>query len=63
MSNLDEHIGYVPEFYVGDVVWDDLTNSEAKVVEVLLRAYKLDSNYLEGMRFSWEVSNTKDSHR
>ena len=63
MTNLDEHIGYVPEFRKGDKVWDDLTSSEAIVTEVLLRAYKLDNSYLEGYRFSWEVSKSKDSHR
>jgi hypothetical protein len=61
--NLDEHIGYVPEFSVGDVVWDDLTGTEAIVTRVLLRAYELDNDHLEGMRFAWEVSNTKDLHR
>lgn len=60
MSNLDEHIGYVPDAKVGDKVWDDLTSSEATVVEVLLRAYKLDNDYLEGMRHSWEVSRIRD---
>lgn len=63
MSNLDEYIGYVPEFSKGDKVWDDLTNSEATVTEVLLRAYKLDNDYLGGMRFSWEVSKSKDNHK
>jgi hypothetical protein len=63
MKDLDEHIGYVPEFSRGDVVWDDLTSSEAKVVEVLLRAYKLDNDYLEGLRFAWEVSKSKDNWR
>lgn len=63
MTNLDEHIGYVPDFSKGDKVWDDLTNSEATVTEVLLRAYKLDNDYLGGMRFSWEVSKSKDNHR
>lgn len=56
MSDLDEYIGYVPDAKVGDKVWDDLTSSEAVVVEVLLRAYKLDNDYLEGYRNSWEIS-------
>ena len=63
MNNLDEHIGYMPEFSKGDKVWDDLTNSEATVAEVLLRAYRLDNDYLEGMRFAWEVSKSKDTHK
>jgi hypothetical protein len=63
MNSLDEHIGYVPKFSVGDTVWDDLTGTEAKVTKVLLRAYQLDNDYLEGMRFAWEVSNTKDIYR
>lgn len=61
--DLDEHIGYVPDAKVGDKVWDDLTGNEATVLEVLLRAYKLDNDYLEGMRFSWEVSKSKDVHK
>lgn len=63
--NLDEHIGYVPEFSVGDIVWDDLTGTEAVVTQVLLRAYRLDieDDFSEGMRVAWEVSNTKDIHR
>ena len=63
MTNLDEHIGYVPEFSKGDKVWDDLTNSETTVLEVLLRAYKLDNDYLEGYRFAWEVSINKNQHK
>jgi hypothetical protein len=63
MNNLNEHIGYVPDAKVGDKVWDDLTGTEATVTEVLLRAYKLDNDYLEGYRHSWEVSKTKDIHR
>lgn len=62
-ANLDEHIGYVPDAKVGDKVWDDLTGTEAIVVEVFLRAYKLDNDYLGGMRFSWEVSKSKDTHK
>lgn len=61
--NLDEHIGYVPEFSIGDIVWDDLTGTEAVVTRVLLRAYELNNDYLEGMRFAWEVSKNKDIHR
>lgn len=61
--DLDEHIGYVPDFSKGDKVWDDLTGTEAIVTEVLLRAYKLDNDYLGGYRFSWEVSKSKDTHR
>lgn len=63
MTNLDEHIGYVPEFSKGDKVWDDLTGTETTVLEVLFRAYKLDNDYLEGMRFAWEVSKSKDNHK
>ena len=63
MTNLDEYIGYMPEFSKGDKVWDDLTNSEATVTEVLLRAYRLDNEFKEGYRFSWEVSATKDNYR
>lgn len=61
-STLDEHIGYVSEFSVGDAVWDDLTGTEATVVRVLLRAYELDikNDFSDGMRFSWEVSKSKD---
>lgn len=61
--NLDDYIGYVPDAKVGDKVWDDLTGKEAIVLEVLLRAYKLDNDYLEGYRFSWEVSKSKDTHK
>lgn len=53
----------MPEFSKGDKVWDDLTNSEATVAEVLLRAYRLDNDYLEGMRFAWEVSKSKNTHK
>lgn len=62
--NLDEYMGYAPEFSKGDIVWDDLTSKEAVVLEVLIRAYKLSTtDYLEGMRFAWEVSKTKDIHK
>ena len=63
MNNLDEHIGYMPEFSKGDKVWDDLTGTETIVLEVLLRAYKLDVKYLEGMRFAWEVSKSKQGDK
>jgi hypothetical protein len=59
--DLDEHIGYVPEFSKGDIVWDDLTHKESVVLEVLVRAYKLDSEHLNGYRFAWEVSKNKDN--
>jgi len=63
MSNLDEHMGYIPEFNVGDKVWDDLTGTEAVVLQVLLRAYFLDNDYLGGGRFAWEVSKSKGLQR
>lgn len=62
--NLDEYMGYVPEFSTGDIVYDDLTGQEAKVLEVLIRAYRLDlkNDSSEGYRFAWEVSKSKDQH-
>lgn len=50
------------EIKVGDMVSDDLTNTKAKVIEIIPRAlphylplYRIDSEYLDGIREAWEI--------
>jgi len=42
---------------VGDIVIDDLTGKKAKVIKILsATGLILDSDYMDGYRFSWEVT-------
>lgn len=40
----------------GVVVWDDLTNSQSVVLQVLEGGVILDNDYLSGARHLWEIN-------
>lgn len=47
---------------IGAHVWDDLTRQPAVVVGFMMDqygnvGYRIDSEYLDGYRFPWEISN------
>jgi hypothetical protein len=46
----------MPYFEVGDMVYDYLTQDVTEVLEIIPGGYILDHLYLEGYRYSWEVS-------
>ena len=53
--------------HVGDYVLDDLTGKITTIKEILKSSgpmanisFKLDSNYLDGWRHSWEISQAKE---
>lgn len=46
---------------VGSIVFDDLTFEDSVIVEILVGkngnvGYVLDSDYLEGRRYPWEIT-------
>jgi hypothetical protein len=45
----------MPNFLVGDLVRDDLTEKNVKVLEIIPCGYIIDSEYLEGYRYAYEV--------
>lgn len=53
------------EFKVGDLVYDDLTGKIVKLLEINVDkynkiGYKVDSDWLEGLRHPWEITNPSD---
>jgi hypothetical protein len=42
---------------IGDRVMDDLTEEEHTIIEIIGNdGFKVDSEYLEGYRFGWEIT-------
>jgi hypothetical protein len=64
MSNHDEYSEMLFFPKEGDIVWDDLTASKAKIIKVSVDrgcvGYWLDNDYLGGGRHPWEISKTKE---
>lgn len=56
------------KFKVGDKVFDDLTFTEVTIVETLnsrkdskiVNGYVVDNDYLDGVRYLWELSESKE---
>ena len=46
----------------GDIVWDDLTNKEAVVEQVLgrLGVILVDKSWLDGGRHAWEITSMEE---
>jgi len=64
MSDHDEYSEMLFFPKEGDIVWDDLTASKAKIIKVSVDrgcvGYWLDNDYLGGGRYPWEISKTKE---
>lgn len=62
MVIVDPEYNAIVSAEAGDVVWDDLTHSLAKIVRYdppvtsLCGGYWLDNDYLGGGRHPWEIS-------
>ena len=55
-------------YNIGEEVWDDLTDSKAKVVKVLVDkngniGYWIDNEHLRGARLAWELSEVSDNEK
>lgn len=53
---------------VGDIVTDDLTGLKSVIIGVIIDTncnigYRLDNEYLDGLRFPWEISSPIDRYK
>jgi hypothetical protein len=65
---VDDEYGVILDAEVGEVVWDDLTRANAKILRKETDAqgnvgYWLDSDWCGGGRFPWEISPPRGVRR
>lgn len=57
---LERYPEFLDSLELGDIIFDDLTFTNVRLLERIGGAFRVESAYLGGMREGWEISPKKE---